>query len=607
MTLEIAKQDCGLDAIRCAAYLRYSSDVQSPTSIDDQLRNCTEFAEQHSWSILAEYIRSDKGKSGETLVTRTGLLSLIEDAKKKPRPFDCVLIDDTSRLGRNLSDVLKVSEILVFNDVFLYFVTQEIDSRDKHYQKLLIDNGYQDQNAMDALRARVHRGMKGVALKGYHTGGTRYGYQRVLIEDPTRKDEHGRPAIHHSELRVDPEESEVVKRVYETRVKGALLTEIARELNADGIAGPAGATWTYTGVRSILRNELYHGIKKWNATKNKKNPDTGKIYPKNRPESEWVIVKRPELIIVSEELWEAAQEIDRKTAKPGRRQQLGGLHRTHASRTYLFSGIIKCGSCLDPMNIIRNDYIGAWYGCRGHFYGKLCSNNLKIKCDNLEEQLIDAMIANLRCDALDDVMARSQEQIQNELNKAAGVVGHTNCEKKLPELMRKQQNLARAIASYEDSEALIAELRAIELEIQKAKDQQASTTDVASRVSFDDFKSFVHQKADNLKSVLLGDRVVAKRVLNHLVHELLLTPKNTPDGPVYIVQGDINLFGADSGVMHSVSAEHSAKHYAFPLTLTGLQLDPRSAVRVAASSNVGGDAPIVAPPTQTLSLDAASV
>jgi site-specific DNA recombinase len=37
---------------RCAAYARYSSDLQSPLSIDDQLRICREYAKAGGFVFL---------------------------------------------------------------------------------------------------------------------------------------------------------------------------------------------------------------------------------------------------------------------------------------------------------------------------------------------------------------------------------------------------------------------------------------------------------------------------------------------------------------------------------------------------------------------------
>ena len=43
-------------------YARYSSDLQSPTSIDDQLRMCKERAAKEGWAVGESYI--DQGHPG---------------------------------------------------------------------------------------------------------------------------------------------------------------------------------------------------------------------------------------------------------------------------------------------------------------------------------------------------------------------------------------------------------------------------------------------------------------------------------------------------------------------------------------------------------------
>ena len=59
--------------MRMAIYARYSSDLQRPVSIEDQVRQCMEVAAWKGWEIARDYIRSDKAKSGRTLVGREGL------------------------------------------------------------------------------------------------------------------------------------------------------------------------------------------------------------------------------------------------------------------------------------------------------------------------------------------------------------------------------------------------------------------------------------------------------------------------------------------------------------------------------------------------------
>ena len=82
-------------------YARYSSDLQRPTSLEDQIRKCRQFAEQRGWNVVEEFVRSDAEVSGSSLANREALDSLVSDARKRPRSFDCLMIDDTSRLGNS--------------------------------------------------------------------------------------------------------------------------------------------------------------------------------------------------------------------------------------------------------------------------------------------------------------------------------------------------------------------------------------------------------------------------------------------------------------------------------------------------------------------------
>ena len=61
-------------------------------------------------------------------------------------------------------------------------------------------------------------------------------------------------------LIIDPEQAEVVKRIYREYLEGYSMDRIAKGLEADGILTGAGKTkwWTST-INKILRNEKYIG------------------------------------------------------------------------------------------------------------------------------------------------------------------------------------------------------------------------------------------------------------------------------------------------------------------------------------------------------------
>lgn len=116
--------------IRCAIYARYPSDLQRPTAIEDQLRNCRRAADEKGWIVMDDFIQSDSVMAGRTVVGREGLVDLTRFAKQRPRPFDLYSIDDTSRLGRYLPDALRECDLLKYYGVVIYFVCERLENVD---------------------------------------------------------------------------------------------------------------------------------------------------------------------------------------------------------------------------------------------------------------------------------------------------------------------------------------------------------------------------------------------------------------------------------------------------------------------------------------------
>ncbi len=91
-----------------AIYARYSTDRQDARSIDDQMRRCRALADTRGFSITAEY--ADAAVSGSHM-DRVNLQRLISDARRGS--FRSVLVDDLSRLSRDLGDTWRI----VFEDL----------------------------------------------------------------------------------------------------------------------------------------------------------------------------------------------------------------------------------------------------------------------------------------------------------------------------------------------------------------------------------------------------------------------------------------------------------------------------------------------------------
>src|ERR1019366_9190477 len=225
--------------MRCAIYARYSSDLQRESSAEDQIRKCRSLADLKGWTVLDAFVRSDQEISGAALAGRSALESLIAAAKGHPRPFDRILIDDTSRLARNVADALNMVEVLKFRNVGVTFVSQGIDTLDKMARQLVTINGMMDEQYLVGLADKVHRGQEGRILNGFLPGGKCYGYRNVPIEDPSRRGRYGRPAVHGVRQEIIDEEAVVISRIFDLYPSGYSLADIAKLLNAEGVLSPA--------------------------------------------------------------------------------------------------------------------------------------------------------------------------------------------------------------------------------------------------------------------------------------------------------------------------------------------------------------------------------
>jgi len=98
--------------LRASIYARYSSNLQSDASIEDQIRLCQEKAYSKEWKIHQYY--SDAGISGSSLI-RPGIQSLMQAAMNGE--FDILLAEALDRLSRDQEDIAGLFKRMEFAGV----------------------------------------------------------------------------------------------------------------------------------------------------------------------------------------------------------------------------------------------------------------------------------------------------------------------------------------------------------------------------------------------------------------------------------------------------------------------------------------------------------
>jgi site-specific DNA recombinase len=528
---------------RCSIYARFSSEKQNALSIDQQIRKCREHATREGLSVLDECIFTDSAISGAT-DERAGLQRLLVAAKTKPRPFDVILVDDTSRLSRKLSDALRIQERLDFAGIRVIFVSQGFDSSAPQSQTLLTVHGLVDGLYLDGLREKTFRGVEQLALAGLHTGGRVFGYRHVPIESSRKQDSYGRPAIEGVRLQIDPNQAPTIRRIFERYAGGHSMKRIAIDLNRDGILSPQPRegrpqSWAQSSVRHILLNERYRGVVLWGKTKKIRSPETGKRIYRRKPESDWRRREIPEQRIVSEELWKRTHERLKLV-----RDLYGvrdGLRRGRAAASpYLFTGLLECSECGGSITIVsgrckKREH--SRYGCSRHAQrgNAVCKNSLLIRRRDLERQLLAGLEERV---LHPNVVAYTLKRFEEELGKA--LASRRKCD---ADLRRQTSEIERGIANQlralRDgySPAITADLARLESQLAGVQGRLKTSDPQTVELQMRDTRRFVESRLEDLSALWDGEPRIEPRIAREEIAKHIGKIRLKPMLRTYIATG----------------------------------------------------------------------
>jgi site-specific DNA recombinase len=513
-----------------AIYARISTDRQNPLSPQDQIRKCREDAGRQGIAIAEEHIYVDEGLSGVGM-DRPSLQRLLRAALSSVRDFDAILVDDTSRLSRSTESVLSIFRKLNFAGVQLIAVSQNIDSHHDQAETLLTIHGLIDSSYVRELAKKTHRGLEGAVLRGLSAGGRCYGYRTVAQDNSTSK-----------RMEVEESEARVVRMIFEMSSAGYSLKGIAKKLNSDR-AGNRG-DWCPTGVRAMLKRELYKGEIIWNRSKFEKVPETNKRRRKMRDESEWTRIQRPELAIVSAGLWDFVQ---------ARFRSFDGAHKTGRSRgllsravtsPYLFSGLLKCGKCGGNLIVATGGgtHRHPKYVCSNYFNRGTCENSVYIRREVLEERLLGRIQSELlRPEVIDYAISEFGRQLRAAL---------ANVEDDLALMRKRSEQLEREIARFNAAiaqggplESLVQQIATRENELKGITNKLLTATSNSIEGRVETIRKFVESRISDIRTLLQQDTALAKAELQSHLSEIRMTPTQKGEHWSYVAEGTWNLLG----------------------------------------------------------------
>ncbi len=335
---------------------------------------------------------TDDGYSGVNF-ERPGVQKLLFLAGKT---VDCILVKDFSRFGRNLVEVGDyLDQIFPFLGVRFIAVNEEYDSGKGLGGSVSLDvslKAFVYEMYSRDISEKIRCVKRAKMRKGeYQCAIAFYGYKKSVTVK--------------NKLEIDEPAAMVVRKIFQMAGEGMRPTQIALELNREGIPSPlmyrkanhtdgmrgwkvvGDAVWMRENVRRILLDERYTGCmighKRVMADMVTKRTEAV-------PREEWIVVRDAQEAVVTEQEYLKAQEVIKHCVQKHQRKPF-----------QIFRGILKCGCC---------GRVLARKAGRKPYFGCLTARSIKdsdcrkvhLEEAALEEAVLEAIrtLVRLSCDSM---------------------------------------------------------------------------------------------------------------------------------------------------------------------------------------------------------------
>ena len=358
-----------------AIYARYSSDLQNPCSIDDQIARCRQLLRDDEY--IAD-IYTDAAQSGRLLETRAGLQRMMDAIKM--RNLSAVLAEGLDRLSRDMGDIAHIEKLASYYDCELRTIAEGGRVNNMHI-------GF--KGTMNAMFLKDHairtkRGHEGNIRRGKAAGGLAYGYCRRLLNDD------GEPEAGLREI--DTEQAAIVREIFTRFAAGESATKIAIDLNRRAVPTARGGHWCSSTIKGksnrpsgILRNAQYTGKLIYNRMSYPLEPELRRRRGRINPSCDWLVHDMPELRIVPDDLFRQVHMILERddVAAHARKHRRGRMRQTAITRV----GYCACGGRI-------NRKTEAYFLCpAGRYKDSSCPYNRVLPALTLYNRIIEAIVS----------------------------------------------------------------------------------------------------------------------------------------------------------------------------------------------------------------------
>ena len=310
-------------ALRVTFYARVSSDSDEQlNSLGNQISYYEDLIKKNkNWTFVPGYI--DEGLSGISTKKRENFNRMIDDAAEDK--FDLIITKEISRFARNTLDSIQYTRQLLSYGVGVFFQNDNISTLDEDSELRLSIMSSIAQDELRKLSSRIKFGHQQAIKDKVVLGNSRiFGY---------KKD--------GGKLVIDDEQAVMVRELFTLYATGQYsLKQIETIFWNKGYRNHNGNKIAHTTMSNMIANAKYKGYYVGNKVK---VVDMFSKKQKFLPAEEWVMFKDEtgEIVpaIVSEELWETANEVLRKRSDDVKSRQGICNHKN------LLTGKLFCTCC----------------------------------------------------------------------------------------------------------------------------------------------------------------------------------------------------------------------------------------------------------------------
>ena len=383
---QITFEDLG--DLRAEGYIRESDpDQRDGFGPEIQRRNINGFAERYRLVLgdrwYTEFV------TGRSVDKRRQFRQFLEDARMDL--FDVLLVDHTSRFGRNQADCIRYKEEMERLGKVVVFVSQGIISgSDRDFISERI-NETLDEAYSRNLSRYVKEGKARKAEAGYALGRAPLGYKQ-------EKAPSGRGAY------MVPDESTMpaLLALLEGYASGEHSFEtLAQELNARDLRTSYANTFTQSSVNQVLSNPFYEGKFFYHRRR----------YDEELRDGVHIVPDRVK------ELWQRCQQVRRQKAIPGNPSP-----STRNHRVYPLTGVLVCDQCDRPFHGVSTVSKPRSYPRMFHSLRRCHMRPLSVSAPSVEAEFVKRVLSCIRLDdgwsgAILQVLANEGAQPDNALQR----------------------------------------------------------------------------------------------------------------------------------------------------------------------------------------------